>query len=244
MTNYINSWDNDIRSASYARLEFPNTYHLAYRDLPQIIQQHVVGKRALDFGCGTGRSTRFLKKLGFETIGADISEAMIKLAEEKDPEGMYLLVEDGVYDTIPGEFDLITSIFTFDNIPAKNRPKILSALYKKLNKTGRLIMLDSNPELYTHEWASFSTAQFPGNKTADTGDPVYTIMLDVDDQSPVEDYFFSMRNYFDLFSQSGFSLEIYYAPLGKVDEPFEWKSELTIAPWIIYVLKKPEQPVR
>jgi SAM-dependent methyltransferase len=234
--NYTNSWDNEVRSASYARLEFPNTYHLAYRDLPQIIAQHTHGKRALDFGCGTGRSTRFLSNLGFETIGVDVSEAMIKLAVEKDPTGDYKLVEDGVYNTIPGNFDLITSIFTFDNIPAKNRVKILSALGQKLNNTGILIMLDSNPELYTHEWASFSTAPFPGNKTAHTGDPVYTVMLDVDDRSPVEDYFYTLRDYFSMFHQANLRLETYYAPLGKVDEPFEWKSELTIAPWIIYVL--------
>jgi len=48
------------------------TYYLAYRDLPALIQQHVPGRRALDFGCGAGRSTRFLQRLGFQVFGADI----------------------------------------------------------------------------------------------------------------------------------------------------------------------------
>ena len=39
-----------------------NTYHLAFRDLPEIFSAYVKGAAVLDFGksCGTGRSTRFL----------------------------------------------------------------------------------------------------------------------------------------------------------------------------------------
>lgn len=66
-------------------LSFPATYYLAYRDLPAIISQyvaqHVSGREALDFGCGAGRSTRFLKKLGFNAVGIDISSSMIQVAK-------------------------------------------------------------------------------------------------------------------------------------------------------------------
>ena len=236
--NYINSWDNDTRSASYAKLEFPNTYYLAYRDLPEIVSKHSKGTKALDFGCGTGRSSRFLKKLGFEVTGIDISPSMIRQAVEKDPNGTYMLVEDGKYQGIPDDFDLITSIFTFDNIPVQQRVLILRGLKQKLSKHGCLVMLDSNPELYHHEWASFSTAPFPGNRIAKTGDPVYTIMNDVEDKTPVEDYFFSEQDYMNLFEEAGLKLIKRYAPLGRLDEPFVWKSELMLAPWIIYVLQK------
>jgi len=58
---FENSWDNQTRAESYSKLEFPNTYYLAYRDLPEIIGKQATLKRAIDFGCGTGRSTRFLK---------------------------------------------------------------------------------------------------------------------------------------------------------------------------------------
>ena len=37
---------------AYARLQFPGTYSLAYRDLPALLAKHVTGKAALDFGCG------------------------------------------------------------------------------------------------------------------------------------------------------------------------------------------------
>lgn len=236
--NYINSWDNDTRSASYAKLEFPNTYHLAYRDLPAIIEKHARGFKALDFGCGTGRSSRFLKNLGFDVTGIDISPSMIRQAVEKDPCGTYYLVEDGRYDQIPDHFNLITSIFTFDNIPVLKRAVILENLKHKLSPDGCILMLDSNPELYHHEWASFSTAPFPENRTAQTGDPVYTIMNDVEDKTPVEDYFFTENDFRNLFDETGLRLLKRYAPLGQLDEPFSWKSELSIPPWIIYLLRR------
>jgi SAM-dependent methyltransferase len=67
--NFVNSYEDLHRANSYATLEFANTYYLAYRDLPAILTEHVTGMRALDFGCGTGRSTRFLRKLGLHVTG-------------------------------------------------------------------------------------------------------------------------------------------------------------------------------
>lgn len=78
---FFNVYADSKRAEAYSKLEFPGTYYLAYRDLPEIIFQHVKGRRAIDFGCGAGRSTRFLQKLGFDVIGVDISEDMIKKRE-------------------------------------------------------------------------------------------------------------------------------------------------------------------
>jgi SAM-dependent methyltransferase len=237
-TNYKNSWDNHVRSASYAKLEFPNSYYLAYRDLSQIIETHVTGRRALDFGCGTGRSSRFLKKLGIQTIGIDISPAMIKKAREIDPQGRYEPVADCFYDGIGKDFDLIFSIFTFDNIPEEeHRVDIMISLKNLLSKNGILIMLDASSEMYTREWASFTSSDFPENRNAKSGEIVKICMTDVEDQSPVEDYFWTREDYKRQFEKAGLKLIAEYAPLGKKEEPFPWKSELETAPWLIHVLK-------
>src|SRR5579872_6130227 len=82
-----NCYDDRARAEAYARLEFANTYHLAFRDLPTIFAEHVKGSRALDFGCGTGRSTRFLRRLGFKVTGIDIAPPMIAKAREMDAAG-------------------------------------------------------------------------------------------------------------------------------------------------------------
>jgi 2-polyprenyl-3-methyl-5-hydroxy-6-metoxy-1,4-benzoquinol methylase len=91
---FRNVYADKKRAEAYAALEFPGTYYLAYRDLPEIIATHVNGRKAIDFGCGTGRSTRFLKKIGFNVIGIDIAEEMIQKARELDPYGDYRLVEE------------------------------------------------------------------------------------------------------------------------------------------------------
>ncbi len=236
---FSNSWDNAIRAESYARLEFPNTYYLAYRDLPRIITTHVSGNKAVDFGCGTGRSSRFLKQLGFEVTGIDISGDMLEQARKADPAGRYERVRDGDYAHLgAGRFDLVQSIFTFDNIPGwNNRVKILKPLAGLLNPGGKLICLGSSPELYVNEWASFTTSDFPGNRLAQTGDVVRDIMLDVEDRRPVEDIFWAQPDYHKMYDMAGLSVEMCYKPLGLPGEPYPWISETSIAPWTIYVLK-------
>jgi len=77
---FSNVYEDEERARAYATLEFPGTYYLAFRDLPALIQRHNHGSRALDFGCGTGRSTRFLRDLGLNVTGADISQAMLDQA--------------------------------------------------------------------------------------------------------------------------------------------------------------------
>jgi SAM-dependent methyltransferase len=237
---FENSWGNQTRAESYSKLEFPNTYYLAYRDLPKIILSHVSGKKAIDFGCGTGRSTRFLKKLGFDVTGIDISQDMLSKARQLDESGDYQIVSNGQYShLVVNKYDLVQSIFTFDNIPGwKNRANILSGLRDLLKRSGKIICLDSTPELYTNEWASFSTKDFPENWKAKTGDIVRDIMLDVDDRRPVEDIFWTVEDYHLLFEKAGLVTDAIYKPLGQKDEPYKWISELKTAPWMIFVLSK------
>lgn len=238
--NFENSWGNQTKAESYSKLEFPNTYYLAYRDLPDIISKHVTGNHAIDFGCGTGRSSRFLKQLGFDVIGIDISKDMLEIARNLDLSGDYQLVLNGKYDHLGlNQFDLVQSIFTFDNIPGwTNRTNILKGLRDLMKPTGKMICLDSTPELYVNEWASFTTKKFPENWTAKTGDIVHDIMLDVEDRRPVKDIFWSMEDYNKLFNLAGLKIELTYKPLGYNNEPFDWKSEKEIAPWMIFILNK------
>jgi SAM-dependent methyltransferase len=200
----------------------------------------VTGNHAIDFGCGTGRSSRFLKQLGFDVIGIDISKDMLEIARNLDLSGDYQLVLNGKYDHLGlNQFDLVQSIFTFDNIPGwTNRTNILKGLRDLMKPTGKMICLDSTPELYVNEWASFTTKNFPENWTAKTGDIVHDIMLDVEDRRPVKDIFWSMEDYNKLFNLAGLKIELTYKPLGYNNEPFDWKSEKEIAPWMIFILNK------
>lgn len=238
--NSINVYEDSKRAESYSKLEFPGTYYLAYRDIPRLLKKHVTGNKAVDFGCGTGRSTRFLKNYGFDAVGADISKDMISKAEELDPAGDYLLIENDVFEKLKEDYyDLVLAAFTFDNIPGKsNRINTLGNLKKIINSDGTIILLDSTPEIYMNEWASFSTLNYPENKNAKSGEKVKIIMTDVEDRRPVEDFIWFHNDYLELFKSTSLDLVETFKPLGKINEPVKWINETSIAPWIIYVLKK------
>lgn len=237
---FRNVYEDARRAEAYAKLEFPGTYYLAYRDLPEILQRHAKGTRALDFGCGTGRSTRFTAKLGFNVIGVDISEEMLRQARALDPAGDYRLVGEGDIPRLaPPPFDLVQSIFTFDNIASEERKVALfGELRDVLSPEGTLVSLVSAPEIYTHEWASFTTKQFPENVHAKSGDRVKIIMTDVEDARPVEDILWTDDAYRAVYERARLMIEATYEPLARASEPYPWVSETEIAPWVIYVLRR------
>jgi SAM-dependent methyltransferase len=235
----FNVYDDARRAETYARLEFPGTYYLAYRDLPDLIGKHVTGKRALDFGCGAGRSTRFLKQLGFQAAGVDIAPDMISKARALDPEGDYRLIPDGDLRCFgDGDFDLVLSAFTFDNVPtAERKVAILQELARLVGVDGSIVNLVSAPEIYLHEWASFSTNDFPENRLARSGDTVRIVITATEDPRPVEDIVWSDQAYLEVYARAGLEILEQRRPLGLETEPYKWINETRIAPWVIYVLR-------
>jgi ubiquinone/menaquinone biosynthesis C-methylase UbiE len=238
---FRNSYEDTERAHAYANLEFPGTYYLAYRDLPEIIS-HIRGREALDFGCGTGRSTRFLKRLGFKTVGIDISKEMIRKARDTDPEGDYRVIEENNLSQFEeNSFDLVLCAFTFDNIPTMEKKiRNFEEIERVLEREGRVINLVSSPEIYTHEWASFSTKDFPENLTAKSGEKVRIIQTDLEDKRPVEDVICSEDDYRRVFEKAGLDIAAVVKPLAREDEEYPWVNETKIPPWTIYVLKKRE----
>jgi SAM-dependent methyltransferase len=231
-----NVYEDEERARAYATLQFPGTYYLAFRDLPGLIRRYNHGSRALDFGCGAGRSTRFLRTLGLNVIGADISQAMLDQARALDPSEEYHLVRDNITgEFAPGSFDVILAAFTFDNIPnGTAKTDALSGLRSLLAPDGCLLLIVSSPAIYVNEWASFSTREFPENRHACDGDRVRIIMLDVPDHRPVEDVLCTDAHYRRLFESAGLKvLDV---------QPACWQgshavvSVSTTAAWAIYVL--------
>ncbi len=298
MSHFTNAYADPHRAASYASLGFPATYSLAFRDLPALFEAHGVGavrsgdeggdegggsgredpqtpRRALDFGCGAGRSTRFLRGLGYDVTGVDISEPMLARARELDPNpdpeagDRYLLIDDDPSALPPGPFDLILAAYPFDNIPGEDhRAALLTGLRQRLTglrqrlagsagpgrgshegpgheseqapghesvAAGRLVLIASSPELYVHEWATFTTARWPENADAGSGDPVRIAIKEGGDPRPVDDFRWFERDYRRAFDRAGLEVLEVHRPLATGEESLEWIAETEVAPWVIYV---------
>ena len=47
--DFVNCYQSATRAEAYSKLEFSNTYHLAFRDLPEIFSAYVKGGRSARF---------------------------------------------------------------------------------------------------------------------------------------------------------------------------------------------------
>jgi len=92
----------------------------------------------LDVGCGTGRTTKYLIKKGFQAIGIDYSEAMINYAKKKNKKIKFIVLNACSMDFPDEYFDNI--LFSFNGIdyiyPYEKRIACLKEIYRVLKKGG------------------------------------------------------------------------------------------------------------
>ena len=69
-----------------------------------------------------------------------------------------------------GPFDLALAAFPFDAIADEaHRIDLLTAIRIRLSREGRFVLIASAPEIYTHEWATFTTAPFRAENAEEPG---------------------------------------------------------------------------
>jgi len=94
---------------------------------------------ALDVGCGcNGRFIDLLKEEGFYIEGLDISEKMIRLARDRNPE-LTFYHHDICTWKLPRQYDFITAWDSIWHIPLAEQEKVLSKLVNALTPHGVLI---------------------------------------------------------------------------------------------------------
>ncbi len=238
----VNFYDDSLRAAAYETVGVEGTYAIAFRELALILARLPRREAALDFGCGAGRSSRFLINAGYRVVGVDIAQEMVARARRADPGGDYrVLSGDQALDGLkPAMFSLVLVAWTFDNVhELSEKRQILTGLRRVLADDGTLILIASAPEIYTNEWASFTTAAYPGNRAAKSGDVVKIRIKGTEDARPYEDTYFTDADYRRVFGECRLELRATHRPLGYASEPWNWISEKATAPWAIYELSKP-----
>lgn len=180
----------------------------------------------------------FLQSLGLRTVGIDISAEMVARARDRDPAGDYRVIADGDRATLSGErFDVVLAAFTFDNVPGfAHKRALFAGLRGLLAPGGILVNVVSTPEIYTHEWVTFTTRAFPGNRDALPGEVVRIVTTDCSDARPVDDVLWPHDCYRLVYQEAGLQVVTCETPLARGDEGITWASERTVAPWAIWVL--------
>ena len=215
----------------YASLGIRDSFYLAYRDLPKLFQKYVCGMHALDYGCGAGKSTRYLRSKGFDVRGIDTNAAMLKEARKEDPLGTYDLTSST--KLLQEKFDLIFCASVFEEIATrKELVRILKEMYSLLKKDGKIIVITGTPDAYFNNWSSF-IGKLPGNKVV-SGSIVRVQIRGTD--LILRDHLWLDTDHHAAFKKAGLRVLSTSKPLAKRNDPFRWYSEKKKPIWVVYVL--------
>lgn len=229
-------------SPQYSQLKIEDSYFLAFRTAAELLEKERLDKsRVLDFGCGAGRSTRFLKSLGFETTGIDISRDMLAQARQQD-QGDYHWLNSKVLPFSPQSFDIIFQSFVLLEYSSTAQiTETFTEFNRVLDDNGTVIVVTGSEEYYCHDWLSFKIGN--GDKigveqenSLTSGSQVKVAIRGTN--IVLLDYFWTDADYRKAFQAAGFDVIKMVQPLAQGDEPFDWVNECQFPCWTIYVLKK------
>ncbi len=225
------------QSALYTQTHQAPHRYLAYKDIPMIIRQFVKGKKALDYGAGTGASSSFLHNLGFDVIGMDISSSMLEKARMSFPDiEFYNFQSQGFANS----FDLVFSSFVLFEISSINDiVQYLNRAFSFLKNGGIFVGITGSEHLYApfRNWTTFD-ANFAENKELRSGDIARLLLKHP--RMEFSDYYWKETDYTYCFEKSGLEILQIHHPLGSIGDPQSWKDELSYSPFTIFVAKKPD----
>lgn len=112
-----------------------NSYQFWVGELERF-RELLSGKKIIDIGCGAGRDAAIFTREGFDYTGIDASEAMLKIAKEVAPEGVYKQMDFFHLDFQDNSFDGFWAAASYLHIPKAEVGKALAEAERILKPGG------------------------------------------------------------------------------------------------------------
>ena len=111
----------------------------------------------LDFACGTGRITCFMRPLVDEATGIDVSPEMLRIADSKS-DGIEWICKDitAEQDIVEGKYDVITAFRFMSNAENDLRLAVLRALGERLRDGNSLLLVNTHTNPYSYKMATIA----------------------------------------------------------------------------------------
>jgi len=100
--------------------------------------------RALDLGCGAGRTALWLAERGWQVTAVDFSEAALSIARRHGGDVDWVLADVREYEPEPGAFDL--ALVLYMHLPPGERRAVLASAATALAACGTLAVLGHDVE--------------------------------------------------------------------------------------------------
>lgn len=230
---YVYEPDN---AEAYKDLEIRVTsYEMAFFEAERMFGD-IKGKIFLDFGSGTGRSTRFLKGLGAKRVVAvDHDKSMVALAQAAAEEGVeYKLIVGQIPET-DNSFDGAFSGSAFVETKTLDSMKSALAEIARVVKPGGVFVLaTANPEAFGHDFKNYSRTGNPKNLKSGQ---VTKCTIKGERPFVIEDVYWTEQDYVSVLESAGFAVEEITFP--KATTEGDWIDETEVAPEMVIKARKP-----
>ena len=237
MTFIDNKKELEKYAKAYALKTAPNSLkNLAFKHLPALFKKYHINSKALDFGCGAGYSTNFLKSLGFNTVGVDINPKMLEAARANDVNGNYQSIVNSKIPHNDNAFDLVFSSFVLLEMSSLEQiEKALMEISRVLKPNAHFVTIVGNENTYKYKWSVLNT-DFPQNKILKSGKKVKVEFIDKG--IIIEDYYWTQEDYLGAMKKANLELLEIYNPLAAPNDGINWGDETRFSPSSIYFMKK------
>jgi SAM-dependent methyltransferase len=216
------------------------TYQIGFDAVAELLGD-ITGKSFLDFGCGAGRSARFLKALGARRVyGVDHDQDMIEQALSLEVDGVTFVRIDGTIPLPDASLDGAVSMNVFIEIRTPDAlRRACTQIARTLRQGAPFILEASSPMAFGHTFRSYS---YPYIGSLRSGDTTSCIVTTPGGQLVIQDTYWTEDDYADAITQAGLTVATISYP--RPHDPAAWSTdEASVSPCIIVEARKPTRPV-